>query len=371
MNAIDLLNSPTSRKLGCHTLARRAARLVAFAAALAAGTGCAEQGDPGASQTALSAIIGPAGGHLQGDRDGPYAGLELLIPAGALDADTEITITRLADGAHALPEAATGCGPMFAIEPAGLALKEPAQVKLPYDDAVVTDAELSGDEVKVWVETAAGWGRELQFESSDDTVSIELGELAVVAAGINRPNPDEIVEFTFTPVAQFKDCLAQYPGDARRPPVVQARIIPLEGRDRMIITGRNIKPGLGFDLFSIEHSLLGADGQRDPNFAGFGLAWYQADLEANSWGRVRQVIKTILLDESFGLDAEAGLPPTRTFHMGFWFNNPEDAAACGFNPANPTPFNGEQQAGPLAMTSLPDAWSGLGPLCTDPETCQD
>ena len=31
-------------------------------------------------------------------------------------------------------------------------------------------------------------------------------------------------------------------------------------------------------------------------------------------------------------------------------------------------FNGEHHAGPLAMISLPDATTGLGPLCSNPET---
>jgi hypothetical protein len=33
---------------------------------------------------------------------------------------------------------------------------------------------------------------------------------------------------------------------------------------------------------------------------------------------------------------------------------------------NATPFNGEHKAGPLAMISVPNAETGLGPLCTDP-----
>lgn len=58
--------------------------------------------------------------------------------------------------------------------------------------------------------------------------------------------------------------------------------------------------------------------------------------------------------------------PTNTFQVGFWFNNLQDAAACGFDPTKPTPFNGEHKAGPLAMISLLDAATGLGPLCTNP-----
>ena len=73
------------------------------------------------------------------------------------------------------------------------------------------------------------------------------------------------------------------------------------------------------------------------------------------------------MDQIFGFDPDVALPPTNTFHIGFWFNDPNDAVACGFNPAKPTPFNGEHKAGPLAMISVPDARTGLGPLCTNPE----
>jgi hypothetical protein len=96
------------------------------------------------------------------------------------------------------------------------------------------------------------------------------------------------------------------------------------------------------------------------------LAWYQSDLHADSNGNVDIAIKTILLDQIFGFDPAVGLAPTNTFHVGFWFNDPNAAAACGFNPAKPTPFNGQHRAGPNAMISLPDATTDLGPLCTAP-----
>src|SRR5262249_50424716 len=111
-----------------------------------------------------------------------------------------------------------------------------------------------------------------------------------------------------------------------------------------------------------------ADGTVDPAFKNFGLAWYQSDLEANDKGVMRATIRTILLDQIFGFDPNVSLPPTQTFELGFWFNKPEDAAACGFDPTEPTPVNGDHAAGPLAMISLPDAKTGLGPLCTKPDT---
>jgi hypothetical protein len=125
---------------------------------------------------------------------------------------------------------------------------------------------------------------------------------------------------------------------------------------------------LAFDLFTVQHSPFRADGTKDPAFTGsFGLAWYQSDIQISQHsdrGHVR--ISTILLDQIFGFDADTGLPPTNTFHVGFWFNNPQDAAPCGFNPLKPTPFNGEHKAGPFAMISRPELGSTLGPLCTDP-----
>ena len=65
-------------------------------------------------------------------------------------------------------------------------------------------------------------------------------------------------------------------------------------------TARGIKPGLDFDVFTVQHSLF------DSNFHGsFGLAWYQSDLEASSAGGATttttiKTIKTILLDQIFG-----------------------------------------------------------------------
>ena len=36
-----------------------------------------------------------------------------------------------------------------------------------------------------------------------------------------------------------------------------------------------------------------------------------------------------------------------------------------------TPFNGEHHAGPLAMISVPDSVTALGPLCLNPDFSSD
>ena len=138
--------------------------------------------------------------------------------------------------------------------------------------------------------------------------------------------------------------------------------------DHLILLGSHIRPGLQFDLFTVEKTALLSNAQPSPTFDGkFGMAWYQSDIQANRYGRASAQIQTILLDQIFGFDANTNLPPTNTFHVGFWFNNPKDAQACGFDVTKPTPFNGEHKAGPLAMISVPNSRTGLGPLCTDPD----
>jgi hypothetical protein len=138
--------------------------------------------------------------------------------------------------------------------------------------------------------------------------------------------------------------------------------------DTLTIEGNNFLPHLAFDMFTVQRSNLLPTGKPDPNFTNFGLAWYQSDLQANGLGHFKTTIKTILLDQIFGFDPDASLTPTNTFHVGFWFNNPNDANrnGCTFDTTKPTPFNGEHKAGPVAMISLPDNHTNLGPLCTNP-----
>jgi hypothetical protein len=159
-------------------------------------------------------------------------------------------------------------------------------------------------------------------------------------------------------------CLARFPDDPSRPPKATVTVQRGELNDTLRLQAENLKPGLNFDLFTVQNSNKLADGTPDPNFTNFGMAWYQTDVHANNGGVANVSIKTILLDQIFGFDPAVNLAPTNTFHVGFWFNNPDDAAPCGFPTV--TPFNGEHHAGVLAMISTPDAVTGLGPLCQNP-----
>jgi hypothetical protein len=189
---------------------------------------------------------------------------------------------------------------------------------------------------------------------------------------IAQDKPDE-AKFNLLPNPAFVACLS---GGSEAP---YAKVVVKRGdlNDTAVIRVTGLKPKLAFDVFTVQRSSLDSGGAPVSGFKGFGLAWYQSDLQADDNGNAKVVIKTILLDQIFGFDADAVastdstaattvLKPTNTFHLGFWFNDPADAAPCGFDVGKPTPFNGDHRAGPLAMISVPVAPTNLGPLCTSP-----
>jgi len=185
--------------------------------------------------------------------------------------------------------------------------------------------------------------------------------LGMAAVPLSAQVPE--IVFNLVPQPKFIDCLGKGYGP---PPSAEVIVQRGELSDVLILHAHHLRPNLGFDLFTIQNTNLLANGEVNPNFKNFGLAWYQTDVQADNDGEAEVAIKTILLDQIFGFDPASSLAPTHTFHVGFWFNKPEDAAACGFDPSKPTPFNGEQHAGPNAMITVPNPITNLGPLCTGP-----
>lgn len=174
--------------------------------------------------------------------------------------------------------------------------------------------------------------------------------------------------FVLHPNPKFISCLGVAGGPT---PIAKVTVTRGKQNDTLTITGHNFKPGLAFDMFTVERSNLLSDATVNPNFTNFGMAWYQSDLQASSQGSFTATIKTILLDQIFGFDPDQSNPtPINTFHLGFWFNNPNDANVdgCVFDVTKPTPFNGEHVAGPVAFITAPNANTNLGPLCTNPNT---
>ena len=52
-------------------------------------------------------------------------------------------------------------------------------------------------------------------------------------------------------------------------------------RDKLTLNVSGLKPGLHFDVFTVQRSNLLANGIVNPAFTNFGLAWYQSDLTAD------------------------------------------------------------------------------------------
>jgi hypothetical protein len=197
-------------------------------------------------------------------------------------------------------------------------------------------------------------------------ISVAVTVVVIMSSAIARGQeaaPGVVTRSTFqlAPNPKFLNCLKGSKGTP------SATVTVVEGNlnDTLTLKLKNVKPNLGFDLFTIQRTNLLASGALDPDFTSFGLAWYQSDVQADKNGNGMVKIQTILVDQIFGFDPDVSLSPTNTFHLGFWFNNPADATACGFT--GTTPFNGEHNAGPNAMISVPTA-SGLGPLCLNPSS---
>ena len=112
--------------------------------------------------------------------------------------------------------------------------------------------------------------------------------------------------------------------------------------------------------------------------APFGMAWYQGDIETDAYGEGHERFLGRFNEETF-IVAQGSVPaptvhnnafpdaamnpvtnPVHTYHLGLWFDSPQDAANAGC-PGDVTPFNGDHDAGiqVLNTSNFPDL---AGPL---------
>jgi hypothetical protein len=182
------------------------------------------------------------------------------------------------------------------------------------------------------------------------------GPVRTVAADDSTVAADDSTTLSTQPSIQFNmirsaaavagNCLQQAHGEvtvvSRGP--VEVMTVDVEG----------LPPHTEFDFFVIQI----------PN-APFGLAWYQGDIETNALGEGhgrfvgRFNIETFIVAQPPGgqpapvvhnqppfpdASMNPATEPIHTFHLGLWFNSPQDAQAAGC-PATVTRFNGEHNAG--------------------------
>jgi hypothetical protein len=116
--------------------------------------------------------------------------------------------------------------------------------------------------------------------------------------------------------------------------------------DVMVLTASGLPKNTGFDMFLVQNSPLDAG-----TFPGFGFGWYQSDVQSNAHGNAEVRVQGIFDKETFIENPSNPFVPIHTFNVGFWFNSPTQEQQVCHNATAPakTPFNGEQNAGLLAM----------------------
>lgn len=140
------------------------------------------------------------------------------------------------------------------------------------------------------------------------------------------------------------------------------KITPEGPVERMRVRVKGLPPKTNFDFFVIQV----------PNNP-FGVSWYQGDIETDDEGEGTETFIGRFNEETFIVapgsavapvvhhnkipDVNTNPPtgPVHTFHLGLWFNSPDDALMAGC-PGNVTPFNGEHNAGiqVLSTRNFPD-----------------
>jgi len=116
--------------------------------------------------------------------------------------------------------------------------------------------------------------------------------------------------------------------------------------DVMTLIAKGLPKKTAFDMFLVEHSPLDTG-----KFSGFGFGWYQSDLQSDAHGNVIVKVRGIFDKETFIENPNPPPVAIHTYNVGFWFDSPTDEQKVCGNPTAPapTPFNGEQNAGLLAM----------------------
>ncbi|HUM94431.1 MAG TPA: hypothetical protein PLU26_08120 [Candidatus Competibacter sp.] len=181
----------------------------------------------------------------------------------------------------------------------------------------------------------------------------------LTSAAVNLVHANEEISFDLVPSGAVQQCLPNAKGEVK--------IDSGENGELMTVKVEGLPPNTAFTLFVIQV----------PNLP-FGLSWYQGDITTNAKGKGKARFIGLFSVETFIVapnvapapvihsdpiaDAATNpqTAPVHTYHLGIWFNSPDDARQAGC-PDIVTPFNGEHNAGiqVLNTSNYPDT---EGPL---------
>lgn len=115
---------------------------------------------------------------------GPFEGLRIIVPAGALSADATLVVTQR-EG-EPLPSGGQAVGPQFEIGPDDLLLDKPLAITLPFDPSQVVNAGADVRGVKVWAVLGEGWTLVDSAEViSTGRVQVAIDPPTLLGAGID------------------------------------------------------------------------------------------------------------------------------------------------------------------------------------------
>ncbi len=172
-------------------------------------------------------------------------------------------------------------------------------------------------------------------------LSVALVTLGVTVLGtIGVAHALTRIHFSLVPAsAAVANCLPDATGD-----VTVLLKEEIQGVDTLHLVGSGLPANTDFAVF-----LTSADAFATPPF---GAVEYIGDFTTNRAG-IGSLKVDAIIAEAF-VSTLVGTPPTRVRadldHLVFWFADPAQAqAACGLTAT--TPFDGDGQAGPAAMSS--------------------
>jgi len=193
-------------------------------------------------------------------------------------------------------------------------------------------------------------------------VSSFIGLLSLVSTPLGISRIEAAQEKAAASVNSFRMVRSSVVATAGALPhaIADVKIVSLGPVEQMDVFVEGLPPNTEFDLFILQV----------PD-APFGMAWYMGDIETDAKGRGHQRFIGRFSIETFTVAqgpagqlapivhdgspfADASLNPEtesiHMFHLGLWFNSPDDAAAAGL-PATVTRFNGDHTAGVQVLST--------------------